>query len=350
MSLLEIQSDRAARNPQKKSALPALEAATPETEIHDPLERGPRDFEQGSRDIDYQREEEFHDEWGRSVDPDSVPVKQSFEACTAPENQFIMNWLGDVRGQRVLDLGCGAGEAAVYFATRGAKVTACDLSTGMLELTERVARRHNTFVHCVRQNAGDLQFPDDSFDIVYAGNLLHHADIEHTLASITRVLKPAGRFVSWDPLRHNPIINIYRRMARGVRTEDEQPLSIDQLNLFRSRFQSVEHRCYWLTTQWIFMKFFLFERVHPKEARYWKKIILEADRLAPTYRRLAAVDRLLMKLCPWLGRMCWNVVVCAEGPIKVIKRTDPRVGLAERLLSLPVRSFRGQRRMMPVPG
>jgi ubiquinone/menaquinone biosynthesis C-methylase UbiE len=303
-----------------------------------------------TRQIDYQGEEEFHDEWGRSVDPADVPVVPSFEACTAPENRFIIDWLGDVRGLRVLDLGCGAGEAGVYFATRGAKVTACDLSTGMLELTRRVARRHNTFVHCVRQNAGDLQFPDDSYDVVYAGNLLHHADIERTLASITRVLKPAGRFVSWDPLRHNPIINIYRRMAGSVRTKDEQPLSIKQLDLFRSRFQTVEHRCFWLTTQWIFMKFFLLERVHPKEARYWKKIILEADRLEPTYRRLAAVDRLLLKLCPWLGRMCWNMVICSEGPIKVIKKSDPRVGLAERLLSFPAESIRRRRPMIPLPG
>src|SRR5262245_61002463 len=42
------------------------------------------------------------------------------------------NRLGDVRGQAVLDFGCGHGMAAVVLARRGARVTACDLSEAYL--------------------------------------------------------------------------------------------------------------------------------------------------------------------------------------------------------------------------
>ena len=268
------------------------------------------------RPIDYAREEVFHDEWGMSLAPDDVPVVESFEACTAPENRYIMSKLGDVRGLRVLDLGCGAGEAAVYFAMKGAQVTATDISAGMLRLTERVARRYGVRVECVQQNSDQLNFPDNSFDVVYAANLLHHVDLENCLDAACRILKPGGRFVSWDPLKHNPVINVYRRMAAAVRTEDERPLSIHDLRHFRTRFARVEHRCFWLASLWIFVRFFLIERVHPSKERYWKKIIVEAERLQGTYGRLASFDRLLLKLCPPLGRMCWNLAVVAQKPLK----------------------------------
>ncbi len=266
------------------------------------------------RTIDYDNEERFHDEWGKAIDPSTVPVIASFEACTAPENAHIMRWLGDVRGLRVLDLGCGAGEAATYFALRGAEVTATDLSSGMLEVTRRVAYRHGVQVRCVQARGEQLAFPDGAFDIVYTANLLHHVDLSRTLPEICRVLRPDGRFVSWDPLRHNPLINIYRRIASAVRTEDETPLSIHDVDAFRDYFGDVEHRCFWLASLWIFVRFFVIERVHPSKERYWKKIILEADRLARSYTRLSRIDNWLLRRIPWLQRMCWNVVICARNP------------------------------------
>ena len=277
-----------------------------------------------SRVIDYALEEEFHDEWGKAIDPETVPVIESFEACTAPENRHIMQWLGDVRSLRVLDLGCGAGEAAVYFATRGADVTAVDLSSGMLSVVSRVAERYDVKVQCVQSRAESLDLPDNAYDIVYAANMLRHVDMNPCLDEVCRVLKPDGRFVSWDPLRHNPIINIYRRMAAGVRTEDETPLHVRDVERFVERFGTVSHDCYWLASLWIFMRFFLIERIHPSKERYWKKIITAADRLEPSYRRLATIDTYLLKLCPWLRRMCWNLVVCAANPRKTAARKTER--------------------------
>jgi hypothetical protein len=37
-----------------------------------------------------EKEEKFHDEWAQSTDTDSVMVDEFFEACTSPENRFIM--------------------------------------------------------------------------------------------------------------------------------------------------------------------------------------------------------------------------------------------------------------------
>jgi hypothetical protein len=37
-----------------------------------------------------QREQEFHDQWASTIDIDGIRVLDYFEACTAPENRFIL--------------------------------------------------------------------------------------------------------------------------------------------------------------------------------------------------------------------------------------------------------------------
>src|SRR5262245_13700976 len=54
--------------------------------------------------------------------------------------------LGELRGRRVLDFGCGHGMAAVVLARRGARVTAFDLSFGYLDEARRRARANGAAV------------------------------------------------------------------------------------------------------------------------------------------------------------------------------------------------------------
>lgn len=258
------------------------------------------------------REREFHDEWARGLAVDDVLVDVSWEAATSPEHRWIKGQLGDIEGQQVLDLGCGAGEAAVWFAKQGAEVVAVDLSPAFIELVDRVARHHGVSVETKVADVQSLELPSGSFDIVYAGNLLHHLDLDTALPQIAEVLRPGGRFFSWDPLKHNFAINVYRRLASGVRTPDESPLSIQDLEKFGEHFEEVRYEFFWLTALWIFVRFFFIERVKPSEERYWKKIISEHERLSPTYNRLERLDRWILKRVPALGRYCWNVVVAAR--------------------------------------
>ncbi|KAM3109460.1 class I SAM-dependent methyltransferase, partial [Phormidesmis sp. 146-33] len=160
-------------------------------------------------------------------------------------------------------------------------------------------------------NAMAIDFPDNTFDIIYASNLLHHIpDPRLTLKEMHRVLKPGGKACFWDPLKHNPVINVYRRIATKVRTEDETPLDIDLVNYIRSLYSQTSYDTFWIATLWIFLQFYLIEKVNPNEERYWKKIIVEQKRLEKTYLRLEKLDRSLKKL-PLVKRFAWNLAVVA---------------------------------------
>lgn len=260
----------------------------------------------------FQKEEEFHDQWANSVDLDDVMVDEFFEACTSPENRLILKKLGDVKGKKILELGAGLGEASVYFAKKGALVTATDISGGMLRLIEKLAEKHCVGLMTKQCYSQELPFGDDMFDIVYAANLLHHVDIEQTLVEARRVLHPGGIFVSWDPLAHNPLINVYRRMASSVRTEDEHPLRMSDLVLFKKHFSSFEYDVTWLTTLWIFIKFYFIDKVDPNKERYWKKILVEHRALQPIYTKLEKNDRIVLRVFPFLKRYCWNIIIFAK--------------------------------------
>lgn len=257
------------------------------------------------------KEQVFHDRWAAAIDVEGIRVADYFEACTAPENRFILQQLGDVRGKYLLDLGCGAGENSVYFAQRGARCVAADYSPGMVEVALKLAESNQVQVEGRVINAMAIDLPDNTFDIVYASNLLHHIpDPKLALAEMHRVLKPGGKACFWDPLKHNPVINVYRRIATKVRTEDETPLDIGLVNFIRSRFSHTEYDTFWIATLWIFLRFYLIEKVDPNQERYWKKIIIEHDRLQQDYRRLERVDRLLKQL-PLMKRFAWNLAVVA---------------------------------------
>ncbi|HSD27587.1 MAG TPA: methyltransferase domain-containing protein, partial [Vicinamibacteria bacterium] len=97
----------------------------------------------------FERERRFHDAWASRTGAPEVRVRAAFEAITAPENRFILREMGDLAGRRLLDLGSGLGEAAVYFALRGARVTATDISPEMCAVAAEAARRHGVLVETI---------------------------------------------------------------------------------------------------------------------------------------------------------------------------------------------------------
>ncbi len=260
-------------------------------------------------DTQVQREREFHNQWAKDLDIESLLVKESFEKPTAIENKASLKQMGDLKGKKLLDLGCGAGETSVYFATQGAEVHACDVAEDFLPVGNRLAEKYNTSVTFLAASATELPYKDETFDIVFGNGVLHHVDLELSAKEIKRVLKPGGKAIFIEPLPYNPIINVYRYIARDVRTVDEKPLTNKQIKDFVSNYSSNSKQYCWFFSLYIFIHFFLVKRWHPGKVRYWKKVIEVGDDFSGIFRFLQKIDHFLMKYVPFLRPLCWNVVI-----------------------------------------
>jgi SAM-dependent methyltransferase len=144
--------------------------------------------------------------------------------------------------------------------------------------------------------------------------VIHHiVDREKLFDSIRRALKPGGRFFSWDPLQYNPVINLYRRMADKNRTPDETPLRRSDLRMAERYFTNVRHREYWVAALALFLKYYLIDRVHPNDDRYWKRILRETSLTLWWWKPLQALDAILTRL-PGVRWLAWNMVLMGETP------------------------------------
>ncbi|MEJ2377601.1 MAG: class I SAM-dependent methyltransferase [Pseudolabrys sp.] len=115
------------------------------------------------------------------------------------ERQLILEMLGDVSGQRILDVGCGDGELACELAARGAIVTGIDSSNAMVEAAKNRAAQQGAEIAFQVSRAEDLPFLDDQFDIVTAVTILCFTrDATPVFQEIARVLRPGGRFINGE--------------------------------------------------------------------------------------------------------------------------------------------------------
>lgn len=111
-----------------------------------------------------------------------------------PEDQI--HALGDVRGLRILEFGCGGCQSGIKVAMRGANVTGLDLS--FAQLRHGLANLEETGVRFpVVQASGErVPFRDGSFDLVFCDHgVMGFADPFLTVPEVARVLRPGGGLV-----------------------------------------------------------------------------------------------------------------------------------------------------------
>ena len=101
---------------------------------------------------------------------------------------------------RALDLGCGAGNYAVYLASRGFDVTAIDFSPTAIKLAKQNVK--SKAVQCTFIAADVIKdFPafDKKFDFAYDWGLLHHIlpeDRQKYVKNVHALLNPGGKYLS----------------------------------------------------------------------------------------------------------------------------------------------------------
>jgi SAM-dependent methyltransferase len=131
----------------------------------------------------------------------------------------------NARGLRVLEIGCGLGTDGAQFARAGADYTGVDLTDAAIELAQRRFELFGLKGEFRVADAENLEFPDESFDVVYSHGVLHHTpDINAAVQEIHRVLKPRGRAIVMlyhrDSYNYRVGIRVLRRAGAGLLKSD----------------------------------------------------------------------------------------------------------------------------------
>lgn len=96
---------------------------------------------------------------------------------------------------RVLECACGTGLITAAVAGKCGKLVATDYSEGMLKQTRKKCRSCSN-VEVRSANILDLPFPDGSFDVVIAANVIHLLDAPYkALSELDRVCRPGGKLI-----------------------------------------------------------------------------------------------------------------------------------------------------------
>ena len=99
----------------------------------------------------------------------------------------------DVRGKKLLDIGCGPGWLTVQYAAAHAKVFAVDLTEAAVNITSQILDAKSLSADVRVASAESLPFEDKSFDFVVSSGVLHHTpDTLRAFREAFRVTRPGG--------------------------------------------------------------------------------------------------------------------------------------------------------------
>ncbi|WP_433063121.1 class I SAM-dependent methyltransferase [Dactylosporangium sp. CS-033363] len=120
-------------------------------------------------------------------------------------------------GERVLDVACGSGNAAIAAARRFCQVTGVDYVPSLLERARLRAAAEGLAATFQEADAEDLPFPDGSFDAVLSTcGAMFAPDQQQTARELLRVCRPGGRvaMVNWTPDSY--VGALFRTIGRHV--------------------------------------------------------------------------------------------------------------------------------------
>ena len=105
--------------------------------------------------------------------------------------------LGDLRGKRVLELGCGGGQCSIAFAKQGATAIGVDFSAAQLAFGRRLCDEEDVRVELRQGDMADLAFlRADSIDLVFSAYAFRYVeDLNRVFRQVHRVLKVGAPLV-----------------------------------------------------------------------------------------------------------------------------------------------------------
>jgi len=195
----------------------------------------------------------------------------------------------------LLEVGCGTGLETNNYLRYVKSYVGIDISSvGISQAMQNI----NQNTHDIKYFEMDIEkttFEENSFDVVSGMGILHHLNLNKAYSELSRIINDKGHVIFIEPLGHNPIINLYRKLTPKMRTMDEHPLKIKDILLLSSYFHNVELSYFSLFT-----------------------LIAVPFRNRSIFRFLSnffkGIDNLIFKI-PFFRKYAWVVIIHASMPI-----------------------------------
>ena len=252
------------------------------------------------------------DYWSGTLDPFNrrrLPASalqrewvKAVETFCGPDTAWAIRALGELAGQRLLEVGSGLGCGAAVLAERGADVVATDISHARCVAAQDLLRGHGVSrVRLFAASAEALPFPDGSFGLLFCRDVLMYVDPAAVAAECARVLREGGRAVFVESLAGGALSRLFRR-AVGERDYRgfTRHVSLEELCAFGSGLHLVDCQAFNLLST----------------AAFFALLVLRSPACyRALLRLLQPLDVRLLRRFPGLRRCAWRgVAVYSKGP------------------------------------
>lgn len=235
------------------------------------------------------REKKFHNE--AYADNRRAYLNKYYDALEIASDYYHDAIKKYSRNSVVLEYGCGPGSRIFAIADLAHKLHAIDVSDFAIKKAKLEANAQKKNINFRVMDAESLSYESESFDFIFGSGILHHLDLDRAYPEISRVLRSTGSAVFFEPLGHNFFINLYRKITPKLRTRDEHPLFLSDIDVASKYFNQVE-----------IVHFGLFSIA----GAFFPKITCF----------LSSLDEFIFRKIPYLRRYSWLCVVTFSQPLK----------------------------------
>lgn len=177
-----------------------------------------------------------------------------FYSVTSLSEDYKNEWIKKncSAGKKILDFACGSGENGIFAASQGASCIGIDISPEGIENATKNAKRLEVDHLCefVVMDGENMSFEENTFDFGIEYGALHHVELDSALLELSRVLKPNGKMMCIEAMRHNPLIHWYRKKTPHLRTEWEVDhiLGVESFDIMKKYFKNIKVKYFHLTS------------------------------------------------------------------------------------------------------
>ena len=166
--------------------------------------------------------------------------KHVFECPNTIRSHILFNntLTSNIRGKKVLDIGCGAGALSQKLSSLGASyVHGIDISEKHISMAKQIEVKGQLDF----SNTDIMKPVEGSYDAICGIAILHHVDYREVLDRIYHTnLNPGGFMLFMEPLGSNPLIKLYHVFSKSAHTPDEKPFYRKDLKWMRESFRNIE--------------------------------------------------------------------------------------------------------------